>query len=65
VPTVSDFERDKRHRVVCRSCGAIADVACAVGVAPCLDASDHHGFVIDGAEVIYRGLCPECQTADN
>jgi Fe2+ or Zn2+ uptake regulation protein len=51
---------DNHHHVVCRSCGAIADVECAVGAAPCLTAVDDHGFVIDEAEVIYRGLCPEC-----
>jgi Fur family ferric uptake transcriptional regulator len=54
---------DNHHHVVCRSCGAIADVDCAVGAAPCLDASDDHGFVIDEAEVIYWGTCPECTTA--
>ena len=51
---------DNHHHVVCRSCGAIADVDCAVGDAPCLTASDDHGFVIDEAEVVYRGLCPDC-----
>ena len=54
---------DNHHHVVCRSCGAIADVDCAVGSAPCLEASDDHGFVIDEAEVVYSGLCPECLTA--
>ncbi|MGW4487285.1 Fur family transcriptional regulator [Amycolatopsis sp. NPDC004368] len=53
---------DNHHHVVCRSCGAIADVDCAVGAAPCLTASDDHGFVIDEAEVIYWGLCPDCTT---
>ena len=51
---------DNHHHVVCRSCGAIADVDCAVGSAPCLEASDDHGFVIDEAEVVYSGLCPAC-----
>lgn len=54
--------RDNHHHVVCRSCGAIADVDCAVGHAPCLTASDDHGFVIDEAEVVYWGTCPECLT---
>ena len=53
---------DNHHHVVCRSCGAIADVDCAVGDAPCLTASDDHGFVIDEAEVIYWGICPDCST---
>jgi Fur family transcriptional regulator, stress-responsive regulator len=51
---------DNHHHVVCRSCGVIADIDCAVGEAPCLTASDDHGFVIDEAEVIYWGVCPDC-----
>ena len=54
---------DNHHHLVCRSCGAIADVDCAVGTAPCLTAADDHGYAIDEAEVIYWGLCPECSTA--
>lgn len=60
------FERrvgDNHHHVVCRSCGVVADVDCAVGEVPCLTASDDHGFVIDEAEVIYWGLCPDCSNA--
>ena len=53
---------DNHHHVVCRSCGVIADVDCAVGHAPCLTASNDHGFAIDEAEVIYWGLCPSCTT---
>src|ERR1700754_4807293 len=55
---------DNHHHVVCRSCGVIADVDCAVGEAPCLVPSDEdgalEGFVLDEAEVIYWGLCPDC-----
>lgn len=54
---------DNHHHVVCRSCGVVADVDCAVGVRPCLDASDTHGFVVDEAEVTYWGTCPSCSTA--
>ncbi|MEV5409003.1 Fur family transcriptional regulator [Thermopolyspora sp. NPDC052614] len=54
---------DNHHHIVCRSCGVVADVDCAVGEAPCLDASDAQGFTIDEAEVIYWGLCPDCSTA--
>ncbi|GAA1166090.1 Fur family transcriptional regulator [Ornithinimicrobium humiphilum] len=54
---------DNHHHVVCRSCGAIADVDCAVGDAPCLTASDSHGFVVDEAEVVYWGTCPDCAAA--
>ena len=55
---------DNHHHVVCRSCGAIADVDCAVGESPCLTASDDRGFSIDEAEVIYWGLCPACSAAE-
>ena len=54
---------DNHHHVVCRSCGAVADVDCAVGEAPCLTASDDHGYSIGEAEVVYWGLCPSCSTA--
>jgi Fe2+ or Zn2+ uptake regulation protein len=54
---------DNHHHVVCRSCGAIADVDCAVGEPPCLVASDDHGYVIDEAEVVYWGLCPACSNS--
>lgn len=55
---------DNHHHVVCRSCGAIADVDCAVGAAPCLTPDEDHGFAIDEAEVIYWGLCPACSPSD-
>jgi Fur family ferric uptake transcriptional regulator len=51
---------DNHHHVVCRECGAIADVDCAVGHTPCLTADDDAGFTIDEAEVIYWGRCPVC-----
>jgi Fe2+ or Zn2+ uptake regulation protein len=54
---------DNHHHVVCRSCGVIADVDCAVGHAPCLTASHDHGFTVDEAEVVYWGTCPGCATA--
>ncbi|MFD4599543.1 Fur family transcriptional regulator [Streptomyces sp. NPDC058464] len=56
---------DNHHHVLCRSCGAVADVDCAVGDAPCLTASEDHGFAIDEAEVIYWGLCPACSTVSS
>lgn len=52
---------DNHHHIVCRSCGLTADVDCAVGVAPCLEPSDDHGFIVQEAEVIYWGLCPRCR----
>ena len=51
---------DNHHHLICRSCGRTEDVCCARGLAPCLDASEPHGFTIDEAEVIYWGLCPAC-----
>jgi Fe2+ or Zn2+ uptake regulation protein len=60
---------DNHHHVVCRSCGVIADVDCAVGDAPCLTPSDDggvlDGFAVDEAEVIYWGLCPDCAEVRN
>ena len=53
---------DNHHHIVCRSCGTVADVDCAVGDAPCLTASDDRGFAIDEAEVVYWGMCPDCST---
>ncbi len=53
---------DNHHHVVCRTCGTTGDVDCAVNAAPCLEASDTHGFVLDEAEVVYWGRCPACQT---
>ncbi|HLL34791.1 MAG TPA: Fur family transcriptional regulator [Streptomyces sp.] len=56
---------DNHHHLVCRSCGVVADVDCAVGHAPCLTASDDRGFAVDEAEVIYWGLCPGCSTTSS
>jgi Fur family ferric uptake transcriptional regulator len=53
---------DNHHHIVCRSCGTIADVHCAVGAAPCLEAADDQGFTVDEAEVTFWGTCPGCQT---
>ena len=54
---------DNHHHLVCRECGAVADVDCAVGAAPCLAPSDTAGFVVDEAEVVFWGLCADCQVA--
>ena len=54
---------DNHHHLVCRACGAIVDVDCAVGTAPCLTAATTHGFAVDEAEVIYWGTCPDCTTS--
>jgi len=52
---------DNHHHVVCRSCGAVQDVDCAVRRRPCLTPSDTHGYVLDEAEVTFWGICPACQ----
>ena len=52
---------DNHHHLVCRSCGAVADVDCTLGAAPCLTPSDAAGFVVDEAEVVFWGLCRDCQ----
>ena len=56
---------DNHHHLVCRTCGAVADVDCAVGAAPCLSPSDAAGFVVDEAEVVFWGLCSVCQGQDS
>jgi Fur family ferric uptake transcriptional regulator len=56
---------DNHHHVVCRSCGAIADVDCAVGYTPCLTAANDSGYEIEEAEVVYWGRCPECVAVDS
>jgi Fe2+ or Zn2+ uptake regulation protein len=54
---------DNHHHMVCRSCGAIADVDCVIGAAPCLSVSDTNGFQLDGAEIIYLGRCAGCSVS--
>jgi len=54
---------DNHHHVVCRGCGDVADVDCAVGRRPCLTPSDAHGYALDEAEVTFWGLCPRCQAS--
>jgi Fur family transcriptional regulator, stress-responsive regulator len=51
---------DNHHHLICRNCGRVVDVDCAVGSAPCLTASDDSGYEIDEAEVAYWGRCPDC-----
>ena len=52
---------DNHHHLICRICGSVVDVDCAVGKAPCLTAHDDNGYQIDEAEVAYWGRCPDCQ----
>ena len=53
---------DNHHHLICRGCGVMFDIDCAVGDTPCLTADDDHGFEIDEAEVVYWGQCPTCRT---
>jgi len=55
---------DNHHHLLCRACGAMLDVDCAKGKAPCLHPVEDFGYAIDEAEVIYWGLCPDCQSQD-
>jgi Fur family ferric uptake transcriptional regulator len=55
-----DRTGDNHHHLVCRTCGRMVDVECAVGTAPCLTPVDDAGYEIDEAEVVYWGRCPEC-----
>jgi Fur family transcriptional regulator, stress-responsive regulator len=55
---------DNHHHLICRDCGRLVDVDCAVGAAPCLTASDDNGYEIDEADVAYWGRCPQCQASD-
>lgn len=52
---------DNHHHVVCRRCGAVEDIDCVAEPAPCLDAANTAGFMLDEAEITFWGLCPECQ----
>ncbi len=54
---------DNHHHLICRVCGRLEDVPCAVGEAPCLHPHTQHGFELEVAEVLYRGVCPECRAA--
>jgi Fur family transcriptional regulator, stress-responsive regulator len=51
---------DNHHHLICRACGRLVDVDCAIGETPCLTAADDAGYEVDEAEVIYWGRCPEC-----
>jgi len=59
-----DRVNDNHHHLICRDCGRVVDVDCAVGSAPCLTPADDNGFEIDEAEVAYWGRCPACMTND-
>ena len=63
VARYEDRVGDNHHHLVCRGCGLMFDIDCAVGDTPCLTADDDHGFEIDEAEVVYWGRCPKCRTA--
>ncbi|MEM8549443.1 MAG: Fur family transcriptional regulator, partial [Verrucomicrobiota bacterium] len=60
-PSRFEARTENHHHLICRCCGKVYDVDCAKGKAPCLHPIDDHGFIIEEAEVIYWGICPECQ----
>lgn len=63
-PMLFELHRgDNHHHLVCTHCGAVRDVECVVGTAPCLDPSDTHGFRVQEAEVTFWGTCPACSAA--
>lgn len=62
-PARYEHRVDNHHHLVCRQCGNLIDIDCAVGKAPCLTVDHDHGYQIDEAEVTYWGVCPDCQTA--
>ncbi len=59
-----DRVADNHHHLICRTCGRMVDVECAVGTKPCLTAAEDRGYEIDEAEVTYWGRCPECAAAE-
>lgn len=66
VGTAARYEldtHDNHHHLLCRGCGALLDVPCAVGATPCLLPSHDHGFDVEVADVLYSGLCPTCRDA--
>jgi len=63
VARYEDRVGDNHHHLVCRGCGVMLDIDCAVGTTPCLTADEHHGFEIDEAEVVYWGQCPACRAS--
>jgi Fur family ferric uptake transcriptional regulator len=62
VARYEDRVGDNHHHLICRGCGVMFDIDCAVGSTPCLTADDDHGFEIDEAEVVYWGRCSTCRT---
>jgi Fur family ferric uptake transcriptional regulator len=65
-PMLFELNRgDNHHHIVCRRCGAVADVACAVGSMPCAVPRETHGFTVEEAEVTYWGTCPDCSSSPN
>ena len=56
---------DNHHHLICRLCGRMIDVDCAVGHAPCLEPADTAGYDVEEAEVIYWGHCPDCRTTES
>jgi Fe2+ or Zn2+ uptake regulation protein len=62
-PVVYDSRTDEHHHLVCRRCGAIADVDADVPTARLLAAARTSGFAPDTAQVVVKGVCSDCAAA--
>ncbi|MGD1221510.1 Fur family transcriptional regulator [Streptomyces krungchingensis] len=63
-PARYETERhDNHHHFVCRSCGAIRDVECSVGAAPCMEPRLPKDYDTQEAAVTFWGMCPDCRAA--
>lgn len=53
---------DNHHHIQCIHCGHIEDVDCVIGAAPCLDPSHAYGMRIIEANIVFRGICRDCDS---
>jgi Fe2+ or Zn2+ uptake regulation protein len=58
---VYDPRTDSHHHLVCRRCGAIADMDATLDPSELLVAARDTGFAADYAEVVVTGLCASCR----
>lgn len=60
-PTLYElYDPDHHQHFACRICGTLVDVAFPVETAHCLLPLRSSGYVIDEAEIVYWGACPDC-----
>lgn len=54
-----DFRCDCHYHAICRECGVVYDVEMpSEGLLSSV--RDTHGFQIEGFDIIFTGLCPDC-----